>query len=60
MKLLTHRKEWIGMAKAKNPRRWSGVTRQWERIDVVNLNRAKINAEVLNQAEVYRELKLAQ
>lgn len=39
--ILAQRKEVFERAKARNPERWSGATRNWDRIEVVHLNRRK-------------------
>lgn len=46
-------------AKAKNPTRWSGATRNWTRSNIVHLNPDNITKESLNQKAVYQVLKFA-
>ena len=57
--LLIQRKELYKAAKARNPNRWSGATRNWDRTNVVDLNPDKTSKEPFKQEEVYQELKLA-
>ena len=59
VELLIRRKELFEAAKARNPNRWSGATRNWDRTNVVHLNPDKITKEALNHEEVDQELKLA-
>jgi len=44
VKLLDQRKAVYETARAKNPRRWSGTTRNWQRIHAVHLNPDKAEA----------------
>ena len=44
VKLLDQRKAVYETARAKNPRRWSGATRNWQRIQAVHLNPDKAEA----------------
>lgn len=59
VELLIRREQLYAAAKARNPNRWSGATRNWDRANVVDLNPDKTNKETLNHEEVYLELKLA-
>jgi len=59
VEILECRTEVYEAAKAKNPGRWSGDTRNWKRINIVHLNPDNINKEPLNYEEAYEELKLA-
>jgi putative transposase len=52
-KLLTQRKAVYETARAKNPRRWSGTTRNWQRIQAVHLNPDKPDA---NQKPITEEM----
>lgn len=57
--ILECRTEVYEAAKAKNPRRWSGDTRNWKRINIVHLNPDNTTKEPLNYEEAYDGLKLA-
>ena len=59
VEVLIRREQLYAAAKARNPNRWSGATRNWDRANVVDLNPDKTNKETLNHEEVYQELKLA-
>ena len=41
--ILHQRKQVYELAKQKNPNRWSGQTRKWDRVDTVYLNKKRIN-----------------
>lgn len=49
--LLSKRVEVYEAAKARNPARWSGATRNWQPILVVHLNPEKHAAEAVKQKE---------
>jgi transposase InsO family protein len=57
--LLTRRIDVYEAAKAANPNRWSGATRNWTRTAIVHLNPDKITKEVSIHEEVHQELKMA-
>lgn len=52
--LLTKRSEVYQAAKALNPLRWSGNTRNWQRVDVVHLNPNQTKVEKETQPETKR------
>ena len=49
--LLQQRTEVYEAAKAKNPERWSGATRDWQRVAVVHLNPEKAATKNLDPKE---------
>lgn len=46
VEILAKRKQVYTQAKLKNPNRWSGVIRNWDRIESVMLNPEKISDEI--------------
>ena len=50
--LLNKRVEVYEAAKAKHPERWSGTTRNWQRIDTVRLNPDQNKIEKEQQPEI--------
>jgi putative transposase len=54
--LLSRRTAVYEAAKARNPERWSGATRNWEPVTVVHLNPAKNTSDSNHHEE--RNLKL--
>ena len=59
VELLIRRVGLYEAAKARNPNRWSGAIRNWDRTNVVDLNPDKTTKKALNHEEAYQELKLA-
>jgi len=57
--LLGKRVDVYEAAKARNPERWSGATRNWQSVLVVHLNPEKPAAEAANQEEKNSALKIA-
>ena len=57
--LLQRRDDVYVAAKAANPQRWSGPTRNWQPVRVVHLNPDKSGAEKIRQKEMRPELKQA-
>ncbi len=51
-KLLDNRKTVYGAARAKHPQRWSGSTRNWQRVQAVHLNPEKTEAKKDEAKEV--------
>ena len=57
--LLGKRAEVYEAAKARNPERWSGATRNWQPVRIVHLNPEKIEARNADRKEQFPELKKA-
>lgn len=58
-RLLQRRNDVYEAAKAANPQRWSGPTRNWQPVRVVHLNPDQSSAEKIRQKEERPELKKA-
>ena len=59
-KLLDQRKAVYETARARNPQRWSGTTRNWQRIQVVHLNPDQADANhKTNREEIIQNKKAA-
>jgi hypothetical protein len=55
--LLDNRKAFYEAARARHPQRWSGCTRNWQRIQAVHLNPDKAEAKEDNTKEVIIQKK---
>ena len=56
---LLHREDVYEAAKAANPQRWSGATRNWQPVRVVHLNPNQSSAEKIRRKEERPQLKQA-
>jgi hypothetical protein len=43
--ILTQRSSVYAIARAQNPLRWKGATRNWRRVDIVHLNHDQVDAQ---------------
>lgn len=59
VELLSKRTEVYEAAKARNPERWSGATRNWRPVQIVHLNPEKIEEKNADRKEQFPELKKA-
>ena len=57
--MLRKRNDVYAEAKARNPERWSGATRNWKHVTTVHLNPDKPDLEGANRKEKFPELKKA-
>jgi len=57
--ILEQRRALYEKARAKNPLRWKGSTRNWQRIDIVHLNPDKVDTQGVVSIEKNIKLKLA-
>lgn len=57
--LLSHRRTVYEAAKARNPERWSGATRNWQPVLIVRLNPDKPVADAVTTKETFPDLPIA-